>query len=271
MSFPRAVAVGSAVLLVVTVPVGPVHAQAAVGVGVGAGTGPWYGPGVGTGVYMNGAPLGQPGPALPAVPGTFIGGLGTERLYYGNRVGTYDPWIFSPGLGVYGPGKDFPPIVPPAGWDGPLFATRDVRQYYAWAKTNPDAAYARAFGEFARVDPRLYRRVYGPQLLQPCLRVLVRVPTADCAVTIQNQPMSSTGTDRMFESPPLTPGTEYKYTIGAKLPDGRTETKTVVGKAGDTVVVEFGPAGSPPPRMPIPERPQPPATSSSPPATLPNR
>jgi len=266
MSFPRVAAVGPVILFAITTTAGPVRAQVAVGTGVGVGAGPWYGPGVGTGVWFGGAaPFGWRGPALPPVPGTFMGGLSTQDLYNGSyRPGTYDPWIYNPGpgLGVYGPSKDFPPIVPPAGWDGPRIATRDVRNYYAWAKANPDAAYARAYGEFARVT----RRPAGPQLLQPCLRVLVRVPTPDCAVTIQGQPVTSAGTERLFESPALTPGKEYQYTISVRASDGTAETKTVTGKAGDTLILNFGDAAQQsqpqPPPVPVPERSQPPAPLS---------
>lgn len=276
MSLPRTAAVGTAILVAVTVTVGTAGAQTFVGAGVGVGVGvgptvgPWYGPGLwgGVGFPVAGGYYGPYArPSLPPVPGTFIGGLSNQQLYNGSyRPGTYDPWLYSPGLGIYGPAKDYPPVVPPPGWDGPRFATRDVRRNYALAKADPAAAYDRAYREFGRASGRPIGR---PQLLQPCLRVTVTVPAADTPVSIQGQPMAGTGTDRVFESPPLTPGTEYHYTITATLPDGRTETKTVGGKAGESVSVQFGPAAprplplpAVPPPVPVPEVVPPTAASS---------
>jgi uncharacterized protein (TIGR03000 family) len=84
-------------------------------------------------------------------------------------------------------------------------------------------------------------RASGARLIRPCLRLRVVVPTADAAVWVQGEPTTATGTERVFESPPLSPGVSYTYTVTAKLADGRTETQAAVGKPGETVAVSFLP------------------------------
>jgi uncharacterized protein (TIGR03000 family) len=147
-------------------------------------------------------------------------------------VGLYDPYFWN-APAVRGPAKDFPPAVLPPGYSGPRFATRDVRRRYAEQQADPMLGIARAYQDLARAN--------GVRPVQPCLRLWVRVPAADTPVWVQDRPTAATGTARLFESPPLTPGVEYTYTVTAKLPGGRTEAKTVTGKPGETLAVEFGP------------------------------
>ena len=50
----------------------------------------------------------------------------------------------------------------------------------------------------------------------------VLVPTPDARVLIDGQPTTTPGTDRIFETLALTPGTPYKYTITASWEEGGT-------------------------------------------------
>lgn len=251
----RTARTGAVVILAAVVTAGPSAAQppvvvgpgVAVGVGVGTGpwvgpwVGPWYGPGLwGWGwwpgaagsFWTNGSSLyGPPVPTFAPVPGTFGAADDSRRLANG-PAGLYDPWYWNAPV-LRGPAKDFPPAVLPPGYNGPRFATRDVKRRYAEQKADPMLGIDRAYQDLARAN--------GVRLMQPCLRLRVLVP-ADAAVLIQDQPTAATGTERLFESPPLTPGVSYTYTVTARLADGRTESKAVSGKPGETVAVAFGAA-----------------------------
>jgi uncharacterized protein (TIGR03000 family) len=245
------------VIIVVVCPAGLASAQApiavgpGVSVGVGAGVGPWVGPRVwpwfGPGLWgwgwwpwwwsgaagsfwTNGLSLyGPPVPTFAPVPGVFGAGDAHRQLASG-PVGLYDPWFWTYPR-IIGPAKDFPPAVLPPEWRGPLIATKKVKQRYAEQRADPMLGIERADQELARGS--------GVRLIQPCLRLLVRVPTADTQIWVQGEPMMTTGTARLFESPPLRPGLSYTYTVTAKMADGRTESRTISGKPGETVAVEF--------------------------------
>jgi uncharacterized protein (TIGR03000 family) len=161
-----------------------------------------------------------------------FGGGDAHRPLSSGPAGLYDPWYLS-APALRGPAKDFPQAVLPPGYSGPRFATRDVRRRFAEQAADPMLGIERAYQDMARA--------YGGRLISPCLRLRVLVP-ADAVVWIQDQPTAATGPDRLFESPPLTPGATYTYTVTARLADGRAETKTVAGKPGETVVAAFGAA-----------------------------
>ena len=93
-------------------------------------------------------------------------------------------------------------------------------------------------------------------------RVEVIVPDFNAEIFIQDQKMSLTGTQRIFDSPDLEQNKTYTYTIMLKRNvAGRIvdETRKVEVKAGSRVIVDFtrpeparlpqpGSAGQPPPR-----------------------
>jgi uncharacterized protein (TIGR03000 family) len=83
-----------------------------------------------------------------------------------------------------------------------------------------------------------YRANYG-------IRLLVILPADDCPVYLQGQAMTGTGRERLFESPALPKGSEYKYTVTVKLPGERTATKEVTGKPGETLKADFTTAPAP--------------------------
>jgi uncharacterized protein (TIGR03000 family) len=254
----RTALVGAAATIALTVTAGSAAAQPPVvvgpGVAVGIGVGPYYGPRAwpwyGPGLYgwgwpwwpgaagsfwTNGLSLaGPPVPTFAPVPGVFGGGDAHRPLASG-PAGLYDPFYWS-APALRGPAKDFPQAVLPPGYSGPRFATRDVKRRFAEQAADPMLGIDRAYQDLARA--------YGGRLIQPCLRLRVLVP-AGAEVWIQDRPMAATGTDRLFESPPLTPGSTYAYTVTAKLPGGRAETKTVAGRPGETVAVDFNPAKRP--------------------------
>jgi uncharacterized protein (TIGR03000 family) len=74
------------------------------------------------------------------------------------------------------------------------------------------------------------------------LTVTVKVPQPGAEVLVDGKPTSQTGTDRTFESPPLTAGTRYKYTVTARWMEGGQPVERVqdaVGTAGEVVRLEF--------------------------------
>jgi len=71
--------------------------------------------------------------------------------------------------------------------------------------------------------------------------VRVRVPS-DARVFFEGEPTTATGPDRLFESPPLTPGRSFRYDIKAVWDENGREvvrTRSVVVHAGDRASVNF--------------------------------
>ena len=78
----------------------------------------------------------------------------------------------------------------------------------------------------------------------PKLFSLVRVllPKAEASVWVEGQLMKSTGTERLFRSPELTPGHQYLYTFEASWQEGKrpvTRKKDVTLTAGQATEVDF--------------------------------
>jgi uncharacterized protein (TIGR03000 family) len=81
-----------------------------------------------------------------------------------------------------------------------------------------------------------------PQISSNNAVVHVRVPLALAEVVFDGQTMISTGKDRVFTTPELTPGKTYTYTVTANWSeDGlpRTETRAVQVQAGQSSTVDF--------------------------------
>jgi len=197
------------------------------GWGWGPGWGFWNG-GVNGSFYSNGLSLyGQPIPTPGAITPGFFGGSDNARNYWNTPPYLGLGWggYRSPLPGVHGPAKDFQQNPLPPDYNGPRFATRDVKARYAAAKADP---LGESYRQMADVD----RANYG-------ILLTVRLPEENCQVYLQGQPMNSTGRERVYQSPRLPAGSNYKYTVLAKLPGDRSETKEVTGKPGDTLVVDF--------------------------------
>jgi uncharacterized protein (TIGR03000 family) len=75
-------------------------------------------------------------------------------------------------------------------------------------------------------------------------RISVAVPSDDAEVWFQGVKTSQTGTERLYESPPLKPGSEYTYQIRARWRSGDSyteQTRSVTVHAGHNLRVEFAP------------------------------
>lgn len=76
-----------------------------------------------------------------------------------------------------------------------------------------------------------------------CLVLSVKVPQPAAEVTVDGKKTAQTGTDRIFESPPLEAGQSYKYTVTARWVErGRPVevSREVSGVPGEVVRVDFG-------------------------------
>jgi uncharacterized protein (TIGR03000 family) len=68
------------------------------------------------------------------------------------------------------------------------------------------------------------------------------VPLALAEVTFDGTPTTTTGINRIFTTPELTPGKTYTYTVTANWSEGglpRSVSKTVQVKSGQTATVDF--------------------------------
>jgi len=136
----------------------------------------------------------------------------------------------------------------------------------------------------------------APQQSDTTMTMRVIVPDANARVWFEGQETQQRGTERVFVSPPLTPGHDYTYNIKALwVQDGKSveRTQQVNVTAGRQVMVDFNalkgvapvaaegtdtrpapavtnpqpPVTTPPPAV---TNPQPPVTSPPPPAVTPN-
>ena len=74
------------------------------------------------------------------------------------------------------------------------------------------------------------------------IRVCVKVHDPEASLWVERQPLTLTGTERIFESPDLEPGQTYRYEVIAKWQTGgreQAETRTVTARPGDLVTVDF--------------------------------
>jgi uncharacterized protein (TIGR03000 family) len=72
--------------------------------------------------------------------------------------------------------------------------------------------------------------------------VYVHVPLALAEVTFDGHKTTSTGKDRVFTTPALTPGATYTFTVTATWTEGglpRSETRTVPVQAGKSSYVDL--------------------------------
>lgn len=235
----------SAVVVCVLLP-GAAQAQPTVGIGVG--------------VWNNGYPYG-PRVAPPwSYPGLYGGPFVGYPGYYGypgyfgysGRAGS----IWSNGLSLYGP------PVPVYGPVPGVFGNDDlVRQwrstlppvfpgYYGWVGIY--AASPRPRHPSVSVWPVVESLNAIPATPVPaaknggCLILSVKVPQPAAEVLVDGKKTVQTGTDRIFESPPLEAGQNYRYTVTARWVErGQTfeMTKEVTGAPGEVVRVDFGTPG----------------------------
>jgi uncharacterized protein (TIGR03000 family) len=74
-------------------------------------------------------------------------------------------------------------------------------------------------------------------------KMKVLLPEEDATLTIEGMPTKASGKERQFESPPLTPGTKYKYTLVAVIKPNNyttiTRTREIEIMAGKEVEVNM--------------------------------
>ena len=83
----------------------------------------------------------------------------------------------------------------------------------------------------------------APANIGGCLILSVKVPQPAAEVLVDGKKTQQTGTDRIFESPPLEAGKGYAYTITARwIEGGRVVevSKVASGTPGEVVRVDFG-------------------------------
>ena len=216
-------------------------AQVAVGLGFGAGPG-WHGaypppppdwnyPGLAGGPYVTG---GYPFVGWPGYRGAF-------GSYWTNGLSLYGPPV-----PVYGP-------IP-----GVLGNDDLVRQWHARPTLGAGIGYYGWVGPF-RASPRphpLSVNVWPVIESVPgavpataaangtgaCLHLSVKVPQPAAELYVDGVKTAQTGTDRLFESPPVEPGKDFAYEVTARwIERGVTfeRTKVVTGKAGEVVRVDL--------------------------------
>ncbi|HJZ56814.1 MAG TPA: TIGR03000 domain-containing protein [Gemmataceae bacterium] len=183
---------------------------------------PWYRGAVGAtwtnGLHLNGPPV----PVYGPLPGVF----GASDLN--------EQWRAHPSLG-WG-----------VGWVGVYSASPRPRPttVNVWAPNDPRGNP----GKHAKVYPGgiVVEGVPGPSTppAQPggSLVLSVRVPQPAAEVFVDGMKMTQSGTDRLYESPPLEAGKEYQYELTARWVQGGVsveQKKVVTGKPGEVVRVDF--------------------------------
>jgi uncharacterized protein (TIGR03000 family) len=196
-------------ILLVLGAAGEARAQArAWGVGIGVGYGYGYGPY--WGIYPN-----------------------YYHGFYGNGLSMYGPPVptYKPVPGVFGGGDsrffDLPPIYP--GWLGSAYIPLSHPDPLPAAVVGPPVEELPAPAAIALETPTP-------------LEIEVRLPQAGARLFIDGTESVGTGTTRRFATPPLGTTAAYTYELRAEwLVEGLTTTvtKTVTGRAGDKLAVEF--------------------------------
>lgn len=193
------------------------------------------------------AGVGYPGFGYPGYYGGF-GYPGFGFPYYSGRAGS----SWSNGLSLYGP------PVPVYGPIPGVFGNDDlVRQWrstlapgfagYGWVGIY--AASPRPRYPTVSAWPVVEGVATGPLKPVPvakvggCLILSVKVPQPAAEVMVDGRKTTQTGTDRIFESPPLEAGKTYAYTVTARWVErGQVVemSKAVTGAPGEVVRVDFG-------------------------------
>jgi uncharacterized protein (TIGR03000 family) len=240
---------------------------------VGVGVGPYgypYGPrvtppGGNLGIYA-GPIIGYPGPlyGYGGYSGFGYGGFGYPGFGYGGGFGYsgfgYPGFIrysgragssWSNGLSLYGP------PVPVSGPIPGVFGNDALVQQWRSTLAPGYAGAGVGIGIYATF-PR-YRVLSGPPVVEsvssgpaapvPAAKVggslilSVKVPQPAAEVRVNGRPTAQTGTDRIYETPPLEAGKSYTYTVTARwMERGQVfeMSKAVTGTPGEVVRVDFG-------------------------------
>ncbi len=169
----------------------------------------------------------------------------------GYRGGFYNRGFYGRGYGYRGYG--YRRYYPYYGWGGwglgyyPYYYGNYGTGYYYPSYYSDYSYYPYDSSDYYGAAPADTYQSYYPVAPQApnAARINVWVPTADAKVWIDGSPTQQTGTYRTFESPALTPGSSYSYTIkGQWVQDGKTveRSQTVHFKAGEQVSVNLAAA-----------------------------
>ncbi len=225
-------------ILVTVFAIGVAPAQVGAGINVGYGSyfgAPYYGGGPGWG--YPGLYGGGPFVGYPWYRGAY-GGFWTNGLsLYGPPVPVYGPVP-----GVFGNSdlvrawEQHPAIGPGFGWIG---------IYSASPRPKPATVSVWPAGPVLESVPVVPAAPAAPAEAAPapagCLILSVKVPQPQAEVYVDGVKTAQTGTDRLFESPPLTGG-NFQYEVTARWVErgGTVEVKrTATGRPGDVVRLDF--------------------------------
>jgi len=210
---------------------------------VGVAAGPTFG----NGYYHSGWPY---GPRIaPAWGYAGLGGgpyVGYPFGYYSGRAGSN----WSNGLSLYGP------PVPIYGPVPGVFGNNDlVRQWQAVPSAGLPFGYFGIYASSPRPRPLTVsvwpvveslpaRTVVAPNPTKPggCLTLSVKVPQPAAEVFVDGVKTGQTGTDRIFESPVLEGGKEFRYEITARWMERgaiREAKRIATGTPGEVVRIDF--------------------------------
>ena len=177
--------------------------------------------------------------------------IGYPFGYYGYPSAIGDFW--SNGLSLYGP------PVPVYGPIPGMFGNNDlVRRWEGWPSVGFPFGWVGLYAASPRPRPltvNAYPMIESVPLTHTppastsqtdsvagALVISVKVPQPYAEVFVDGKKTNLTGSDRIFESPPLEAGKQYKYEITARWIEGgaqREAKKAVVGSAGEVVRVDF--------------------------------
>jgi len=195
------------------------------------------------------------GPANAQRRGGWYGGSGGGRGgYYGGYRGFYGGLGYYPGWGGYGyyPGYRYGGWGYGSGYGSgyyPGYAYGSYYPSYDYGAYSPGVAYAPAAypadggTAVAAATPAADTRQsysYTPAA-DNSARIQVRVP-ADAEVLVGGERTRQRGTDRLFSSPPLTPGKTYSYEVTARWREGDRpveQTRKVRVRANGMSFVDF--------------------------------
>jgi uncharacterized protein (TIGR03000 family) len=160
----------------------------------------------------------------------YYGGYYPYGGFYGSYPGNYGP------NGIYGPTGIYSPygVYGPFGGYGPYSYSSGDSGYYGSYGGDYFSGY-QPYGASASANVL-------PQISGNNAVVYVHVPEVLADVDFDGVKTISTGKDRVFTTPELTPGQTYTYAVTASWTQGgvpRTETRTVKVQAGQTSTVEF--------------------------------
>jgi uncharacterized protein (TIGR03000 family) len=155
------------------------------------------------------------------------------RGYYYHRGYYYTPGYYARNRWVYYVPAYYPSIV-----------AYNYAPVYSYSYTPPLTVYPYTPSATAYVTPAPAAPAVtqAPMPLpENAARIRVLAP-ADAAVWLDGEPMPSSGTERLFVSPPLTPGQTYTYEVRARwTADGRAveQARRAAVRANDTTTVDF--------------------------------